>query len=115
MHSLSISFVRWTCTACIAVVSLMACSKTDAAERTFKGVLISPVDGKLRVEINGEFFTEYHYQSVSRPFFYPVMGPDGHAMTRNWPMADGEGEAHDHPHHKSFWYAHGDINGHDFW
>ena len=40
-------------------------------ENVFKGVLISPVDGKLRVEINGEFFTEYHYQDVSRPFFYP--------------------------------------------
>jgi len=52
---------------------------------------------------------------VSRPFFYPVIGPGGVPMTRNWPMKDVEGEAHDHPHHRSLWYAHGDINGHDFW
>lgn len=24
-------------------------------------------------------------------------------------------EEHDHPHHRSFWFAHGSINGHDFW
>ena len=36
-------------------------------------------------------------------------------MTRNWPMKNVENEEHDHPHHRSFWYAHGDVNGHDFW
>jgi hypothetical protein len=25
------------------------------------------------------------------------------------------GEAADHPHHQSLWYAHGDVNGVDFW
>ena len=29
-------------------------------------------------------------------------------MTRNWPMKDTPGEEHDHPHHRSFWCAHGD-------
>jgi hypothetical protein len=108
-------FIRSACLAVLAAFILFLPTGALGGENVFKGVLISPVDGKLRVEINGEFFTEYHYQDVSRPFFYPVMGPEGHAMTRNWPMAEGEGEAHDHPHHRSFWYAHGDINGHDFW
>src|SRR5206468_1606674 len=36
-------------------------------------------------------------------------------MTRNWPMKEAENEERDHPHHRSFWYAHGDVNGHDFW
>ncbi len=41
---------------------------------------------------------------------------DGPApVTRNWPMADGPHEAHDHPHHKSLWFTHGDVNGIDFW
>jgi hypothetical protein len=26
-----------------------------------------------------------------------------------------EGEQPDHPHHRSFWFTHGDVNGHDFW
>jgi 2,3-diketo-5-methylthio-1-phosphopentane phosphatase len=36
-------------------------------------------------------------------------------MTRNWPMAEAADEEHDHPHHKSFWWGHGDMNGVDFW
>jgi hypothetical protein len=36
-------------------------------------------------------------------------------MTRNWPMKDTPGEEHDHPHHRSLWFAHGAINGYDFW
>lgn len=99
---------------CFCLIASIPAS-TLGAENTYQGVLIKPIDNKLRIEINGEFFTEYHYQDVSRPFFYPVMGPKGLPMTRNWPMAEGAGEEHDHPHHKSFWYAHGEINGHDFW
>jgi len=36
-------------------------------------------------------------------------------MTRNWPMESTPDEEHDHPHHRSFWYAHGLVNGRDFW
>lgn len=36
-------------------------------------------------------------------------------MTRNWPMKTTPGEEQDHPHHRSFWFAHGAVNGHDFW
>ena len=43
------------------------------------------------------------------------MGPGDLAMTRNWPMKDTPGEEHDHQHHRSLWFAHGAVNGHDFW
>ena len=36
-------------------------------------------------------------------------------MTRNSPMKEGKDEATDHPHHRALWYAHGAINGQDFW
>jgi len=36
-------------------------------------------------------------------------------MTRDWPMKNTPGEEHDHPHHRSLWFAHGAINGCDFW
>ena len=36
-------------------------------------------------------------------------------MTRNWPMKDLPDEDHDHPHHRSLWFAHGAVNGQDFW
>jgi hypothetical protein len=78
-------------------------------------VQITQLDGKLRIEINGQLFTEYHYQDVPRPYFYPVLGPEELAMTRKWPMEESPGEEHDHPHHRGLWYAHGDVNGLDFW
>jgi hypothetical protein len=28
---------------------------------------------------------------------------------------NGENEEHDHPHHRSLWFAHGSVNGQDFW
>jgi hypothetical protein len=80
-----------------------------------EGVTVRKVDDRVRIEIEGELFGEYHYQEVSRPFVYPLLGPGGARMTRDWPMAEGEGEERDHPHHKSWWYAHGAVNGHDFW
>jgi hypothetical protein len=79
------------------------------------GVQITRLADRLRVEINGQLFTEYFYKDVPRPYCYPLMGPGEVAMTRNWPMKDIPGEAQDHPHHRSLWFAHGAINGHDFW
>ena len=79
------------------------------------GVAISEGDGKLRVEVGGQLFTEYHYKDVARPYLYPIIGPGGAAMTRNWPMKETGNEATDHPHHKGLWYAHGSVNGIDFW
>jgi len=80
------------------------------------GVKIDEAGDKLRVEINGKLFTEYNYQDVPRPFFYPVIGPTGVPVNRHWPMKDiNPDEAKDHPHHKSLWFTHGAVNGHDFW
>ncbi len=79
------------------------------------GVKISEAGKTLKVQINGKLFTEYNYQDVPRPFFYPVIGPTGVNVTRNWPMKEGKDEAQDHVHHKSLWFTHGEVNGQDFW
>ncbi|MHC4159815.1 MAG: DUF6807 family protein, partial [Planctomycetota bacterium] len=79
------------------------------------GVNIIEDAGKLRVEINGGLFTEYHFEDVPRPYFYPVIGPTGANITRHWPMKEAEDEEHDHKHHRSLWFTHGDVNGQDFW
>ena len=36
-------------------------------------------------------------------------------MTRQWPMASIKEEEHDHIHHRGLWFAHGNVNGLDFW
>ncbi|KPK77153.1 MAG: hypothetical protein AMJ79_04255 [Phycisphaerae bacterium SM23_30] len=78
-------------------------------------VAVIELTDKVRVEIDGKLFTEYYFKKVPRPYFYPVIGPTGEALNRHWPMKEGEDEEHDHPHHRSLWFTHGDVNGHDFW
>lgn len=79
------------------------------------GVQISSQPGKMTVSIAGRPFTEYHFLNTPKPFFYPLLGPTGAGLTRNFPMATPDGEEHDHPHHRSLWFGHGLVNGVDFW
>lgn len=77
---------------------------------------VSEEQGLVRVNLDGEVFTEYHYEAADRPFFYPVIAPTGDNITRHWPMkGTDKNEERDHKHHRSLWYTHGDVNGHDFW
>jgi hypothetical protein len=47
---------------------------------------------------------------------WPIVGPDGQAMTRQYPLGKKlAGEQDDHGHHRSFWFNHGLMNGTDFW
>ncbi len=72
---------------------------------------------KITVKVDGALFTEYVTKSNSKPILWPVLGPTGKAMTRSWPMNDKAPayEKRDHPHHRSFWFTHGNVNGVDFW
>jgi hypothetical protein len=67
------------------------------------------------VTLDGQPFASVHLSAEPRPFIHPLHGPGGVPMTRSYPMGVVEGESQDHPHHQSFWFAHGDVNGHDFW
>ena len=100
---------------CVALV-LTSCAQ-PAAEPNSRttGVQITELPERLRVEIGGQLFTEYHFKNVPRPYCYPLLGPDGLPMTRDWTMKDTPGETHDHPHHRSLWFTHGALNGQDFW
>lgn len=61
-------------------------------------------------------FAGYQLDSNGKPIIYPLVGPAGHRMTRDFPMKDaGPDERNDHDHHRSLWLTHGDVNGVDFW
>lgn len=103
-------FLRWILA---GVACLTAAAVASAAEA---GVKITEQEDRLRVEIDGELFTEYRFRGAPHVYFYPVMGPGGAHMTRHYPMQrNSEGEQHDHEHHRSLWYSHGAVNGVDFW
>lgn len=99
-----------------ALFLLAALVPWSPAVTTAPTVVITEQPDRLRVTIDGELFTEYVFRGPPRPILYPVIGPYGIGMTRNFPMRDDvPGEAHDHPHHRSLWFAHRPINGVDFW
>lgn len=88
-----------------------------AAPAAFAAVEVKddPNAGKVTVTLDGKALTEYVYRGAMHTYFWPVIGPEGLKMTRAYPMQEIEGEDHDHPHHRSLWYAHGKVNGVDFW
>jgi hypothetical protein len=80
------------------------------------GVEITELEDRIRVEIDGKLFTEWRHKEWFAPYFYPVVGPNGENITRNYPMVEGvEHESQDHPHHRSLRFAHSDVNGLNFW
>ncbi len=79
-------------------------------------VAITELDDRIRVEVDGELLTEWRHKDWLAPYFYPVVGPSGENITRNYPMKEGvEHESQDHPHHRSLRFAHSDVNGLNFW
>ncbi len=83
-----------------------------------EGVDVDASDPRaVAVRVGGAPFTTLVADPGSvRPFFHPVHGPGGTAVTRHYPMKRGvPGEAEDHPHHRSFYVAHGEVNGEDIW
>ena len=69
-----------------------------------------------KILIDGRLFTEYITDQNGTPILWPLIGPGGQRMTRDYPMiADKPDEKKDHPHHRSLWFTHGDVNGVDFW
>jgi hypothetical protein len=100
---------------CVLLFLLESLGCVFAADKSGGGVRITELTNRLKIELNGELFTEYYFAGVPRPFLYPLLGPGGLPMTRDYPMKEPAGEEHDHPHHRSVWFAHGDVNGIDFW
>jgi len=91
-------------------------SPTDA--QTAGGAVNLQDNGsEIAVTVGGMPFTTYRYADVpARPYFWPVLAPGGIPVTRAWPMRDDvAGETHDHRHHRSMYFAFGDVNGVDNW
>ncbi|HUR45786.1 MAG TPA: hypothetical protein VMZ27_07940, partial [Candidatus Saccharimonadales bacterium] len=63
-----------------AFISLAGLSFSAHAAEQAKGVQMTDADGKVRVEINGEFFTDYIYSGAPHVYYYPVIGPGGLKM-----------------------------------
>jgi hypothetical protein len=79
-------------------------------------ISVERTDRGVSIRLDGQPFTEYLTGNGPKPILWPVIGPTGVEMTRAYPMkTEVEGEKQDHPHQRSLWFTHGDVNGVDFW
>jgi hypothetical protein len=107
IHAPRITF----CTLALAGwIGLGGLSPAAAAE-----ISLQPTERGAKVLIDGALFTEYRTDIGTKPILWPIVGPTGAEMTRNYPMKDVEGEKQDHYHQQSFWFTYGEVNGLDFW
>jgi hypothetical protein len=101
------------------LVGLLSCTfvgADEAADARDGWQLSLAAPGQLDVSWGSERVTGYRFTELKKPALYPAFGPGGHSMVRNYPLLKGvAGEATDHPHHKSIWLAHGDVNGYSYW
>jgi hypothetical protein len=73
--------------------------------------------GAIKLLDGEHLLTAYHYldPKAARPYWFPLLDPYGHRVTRSFPMERLPGEKWDHPHHRSLWVAYGEVNGTDNW
>jgi len=96
--------------ACLTVITLLMAG-LSAAELALK-----QTDTGYEVFIGDKIFAGYVTDLGGAPIVYPIIGPTGKNFTRDYPMVRTyEGVKADHPHHRSLWFAHGDVNKLDFW
>ena len=72
---------------------------------------------QIDILIGGRPFAIYSFDpAVAKPYLFPLRSAEGTVVTRGFPMVtDISGEDHDEPHQRAMYFAHGDINGFDFW
>ncbi len=94
------------------VFTLQRASESSSGDTAIR---LIPEDGDVVVQVGGQPFTRHINNGGPKPYMYPVIGPTGVSYTRAYPMEQVEGEDKDHPHQRSFWFTHGNVNGYDFW
>ncbi|HEY4307836.1 MAG TPA: PmoA family protein [Pirellulales bacterium] len=98
------------------VIATLLIATTSLVASAFAGdIAVEKFDGGVHVTLDGKPFTDYLIHNGPKPILWPIIGPGGHEMTRNYPMKMVQTEKRDHPHHRSLWFTHGSVNGIDFW
>lgn len=99
-------------------LSCMQLVMAAAIAQDNKGFQVVENATKKQVDIiyNGKLLTAYcYYDSIMKPFLYPVNTLDGVTVTRGYPIAPRQGDRTDHPHHVGIWMNYESVNGLDFW
>ena len=96
----------------VSVVYPLLLAVQTATALEIPHVEVIPLPGhQVSLQILGEEKARWHFGSeYPRPFLFPITGPSGAVLTRM-----GHPGAPNHDHHRSVWFAHQKVNGHNFW
>ena len=101
----------------VLVALVYIAAQTATAQSAVK-ITPNAATKQVAVTIGGKPFTTYLYgdEHPDKPFFYPVISPNGARVNREFPMVEKvPGESSDHPHHQSVFFAYDEVNGIHFW
>ena len=98
----------------LVLLSLLASCPTVAGVQ--QQVKLNRNGDRIDVLIGGRPFTAFYFPAaIAKPYLSPLRSAQGTIVTRGFPMDPVPGEDHDEPHQRAMYFAHGDINGYDFW
>ena len=87
----------------------------EPAQGTPLPVTLRTQDDSIDVLADGELFATVRFGDDEGPCVFPLNALGEALVTRGFPIAPGPDDERDHPHHRSLWFAHGDVEGVDFW
>ena len=104
-------------TSCLSIVGIfLGLAGTNSLRAAEVNAKLSEDGRRVTVTVDGQPFAEYLTKSGTKPIVWPIVGPSGKRMTREYPMAaKGKHERADHIHHRSIWFTYGDVDGLNFW
>jgi len=86
-----------------------------------EAVSLTQRENTVEVSIGGEPFTTYYLDpSIAKAYLQPLRDAQGVIVTRGFPVGETIPAGHEHdrslePHQRPLYFAHGDIDGYDFW
>jgi hypothetical protein len=98
--------------------AVIVCCFTCGAQQT---VEVRRGENQIDVSVGGKPFTTYYVDAkVAKPYLMPLRSAQGTIVTRGYPVANEvpPGSEHDpsfEPHQRPLYFAHGNIDGLDFW
>ncbi len=101
----------------IVLAAAAATAAVSAVHAPAEAVDVAVRTTSVDILIGGRPFTTFFFDpSVAKPYFHPLRSARGTVVTRGFPVVDDiRGEDRDEPHQRPMYFAHGDINGFDFW
>ena len=104
---------KWCLPSVLVLAALLPWLPLSAADPTPVSVTVTRdhIDFLAGKDLVGRYqFAAATEAPFAKPYLWPLLGPGGVHLTRDWPMEkSAPGGSTDHPHQKSVWFCHGDV------